>query len=239
MSLFSSTNQPDPKTRDKTLVFVYGTLLSGFGNHRLLDNPEARLVAKGSIRAKMFTAHWGYPHIRFSHSSNDRVIGEIYEVSWSLLLNSLDHLEGYSPKRAVQGGCLYYRKHVTVHVTEVITSVLPEIIPETRYSTWFTQRLHYTATPKGVRPSVIAWVYVAGDHLAGRDEPIPSGDWRTARAEREAGKKSFISDPCYNRVAAKPLQRGCTSNPKASVSVPEDDDYDEELIQRWLAGDHR
>ena len=107
---FSSTYQP---TRHNTfLVFVYGTLLSNCGNHYRLEHPGAKLVGKGSIRAKMFTAHWGFPHIIFSNSNKDRIVGEIYEVNTEVL-RSLDNLEGYNPHQKNSGYCLYYRKHAT------------------------------------------------------------------------------------------------------------------------------
>jgi len=92
----------------KVLVFVYGTLRKGFGNHRLLEHPQVEFVCEDSIRAKMYTAHWGYPFIVFSQSNKDRVVGEVYEVPYSLVINRLDHLEGYQGSKTRHN--LYYRK---------------------------------------------------------------------------------------------------------------------------------
>lgn len=88
-------------------VFVYGTLRKGSHNHRCLNYPRVQFICKDTIRARMYTAHWGYPFIIFSQSNKDQVIGEIYEVPYSVLRGSLDRLEGYSPGRK---DCLYFRK---------------------------------------------------------------------------------------------------------------------------------
>ena len=88
-------------------VFVYGTLRQGFGNHRLLEHPDVKFICKDSIRARMYTSHWGYPYIVFSQSNRDRVVGEVYEVHYGLVKSSLDRLEGYSPRNKNN---LYNRK---------------------------------------------------------------------------------------------------------------------------------
>lgn len=101
-------------------VFVYGTLRKGFGNHRLLEHPEVKFIGKDSIRARMYTSHWGYPYIVFSQSNKDRVIGEVYEVPYKLVKGSLDRLEGYSPRN--KKGNLYDRKKALTakkHITYV------------------------------------------------------------------------------------------------------------------------
>lgn len=95
---------------NRVLIFVYGTLLKGFGNHmRWLQGPEVKFISNDAILAKMYTAHWGFPHIRLSKSEADKVFGEIYEVPITLVTEGLDHLEGYSPTRKDN---LYNRKSV-------------------------------------------------------------------------------------------------------------------------------
>lgn len=92
----------------KVLIFVYGTLRKNCRNHRLLEHSDVKFVCNDSIRAKMYTSHWGYPFIVFSQSNKDRVVGEVYEVPYSLVIDRLDHLEGYQgPKKSHN---LYFRK---------------------------------------------------------------------------------------------------------------------------------
>jgi len=111
------------KQTDKVFLFVYGTLLSEQPNNRLLkpwwqinDNDRifercrvgnAKLIAKTTIRAKMFTNNGHFPFIMFSNSSKDRVHGEVYEVPYSTITIRCDRLEGYRPGSP---HCLYIRK---------------------------------------------------------------------------------------------------------------------------------
>lgn len=85
-----------------TKVFVYGTLMKGHGNARLLDGipMEMEGVIKG---ADMFDL-WGFPGIL---KGTGTVKGEVYYVDDATLAN-LDRLEG------VAHG-LYTREPVTVH----------------------------------------------------------------------------------------------------------------------------
>lgn len=75
-----------------TKVFVYGTLLRGHGNHRLLE--RARFLGN----AVTATANWtmlhlgGFPGI--VHSGSTRITGELYEVDDATLAR-LDQLEGH------------------------------------------------------------------------------------------------------------------------------------------------
>lgn len=59
---FSSTYQPVrvPLTDRRYKVFVYGSLRQGFGNHTILkESPTTKFIGYATIRAKLFTAHWG------------------------------------------------------------------------------------------------------------------------------------------------------------------------------------
>ena len=95
---------------NKVLVFVYGSLMKGFHNHRLLQVPNVKFIGQDSIRAKMYTNNWSYPFIVFSKSNKDRVIGEVYEIPVSLVAR-LDMLEGYRGLKSKYN--LYFRKKVT------------------------------------------------------------------------------------------------------------------------------
>ena len=94
-------------SKQKVKVFVYGTLRKGLPNHQCLQHNGVSFICKDSIRANMYTSHWGYPFIIFSQSNKDRVVGEIYEIPYAVLRGSLDRLEGYKPGRK---DCLYFRK---------------------------------------------------------------------------------------------------------------------------------
>ena len=73
------------------LVFVYGTLKQGHGNHRLLQS--ARLVQRAVTRPEftMFNLGW-FPGV--VHHGNTSISGEIYQVN-EQEFKALDALEGY------------------------------------------------------------------------------------------------------------------------------------------------
>jgi gamma-glutamylcyclotransferase (GGCT)/AIG2-like uncharacterized protein YtfP len=52
-----------------------------------------------------------YPYIIFSNSAKNRVHGELYEIPYHQLINSVDHLEGYKPNSL---SSLYFRKKTIV-----------------------------------------------------------------------------------------------------------------------------
>lgn len=86
------------------LVFVYGSLKKGFGNHRLLEKSEC--VAKGTIAGRLYSLG-SYPGLK--DAVDERVHGEVYSVD-DETLKSLDWLEGH-PK-------MYERKEVWVQLPE-------------------------------------------------------------------------------------------------------------------------
>lgn len=76
------------------LVFVYGTLLSGFGNNRLLQVPGATLVAKGVRTRPIYTmiSLGGFPGVQKTGETS--IEGEIYQVT-DQVRASLDRLESH------------------------------------------------------------------------------------------------------------------------------------------------
>ena len=73
-------------------LFVYGTLLEGERNHRVLEGSQ--LLYRGiTLEAIMYDTGDGYPAIELSQHS--KVIGNVYEVPDNLWVN-LDELEGYT-----------------------------------------------------------------------------------------------------------------------------------------------
>jgi gamma-glutamylcyclotransferase (GGCT)/AIG2-like uncharacterized protein YtfP len=74
-----------------TRVFVYGSLLAGEPNHRLL----ARATLVGAARTPaVFTLHDLGAFPGMVADGSDAIVGEIYEVERAPLAN-LDHLEGH------------------------------------------------------------------------------------------------------------------------------------------------
>ena len=70
------------------LVFVYGTLKKGYGNHHLLKNAE--FVGDATVKGTLYVE--GLPMYR---SEGDGVVhGELYQVD-NVTLGALDMLEGY------------------------------------------------------------------------------------------------------------------------------------------------
>lgn len=88
------------------LVFVYGTLKRGHGNHRLLESSEFIGEAITEKPHPMYVS--GLPYLMEHPNEGDagkHVIGEMYEVN-PIVLRNLDRLEGH-PR-------LYERKLIEV-----------------------------------------------------------------------------------------------------------------------------
>ena len=86
-------------------VFVYGSLKSGYGNHPLLVEGDAKFLgeAETAMRYKMLSLG-GFPGV--VEGGDDSIKGEVYEVDDDTF-RSLDFLEGYPS--------FYTRKQVEVH----------------------------------------------------------------------------------------------------------------------------
>lgn len=76
-------------------VFVYGTLLSGEGNHRrFLSTNKEKIYKNTFIRGKLYTLG-GFPGARdVGISAHEYIKGEMYIVD-DKTLQELDRLEGY------------------------------------------------------------------------------------------------------------------------------------------------
>ncbi|MDQ7823347.1 MAG: gamma-glutamylcyclotransferase family protein [Candidatus Eremiobacteraeota bacterium] len=87
-------------------VFVYGTLMRGFGNHRHYKESLGRFVGYGSVKGVLY--HFpreGYPGL-LEESGDSPVRGEVYELEGADSLRVLDRLEGYDEK----GSCNLYER---------------------------------------------------------------------------------------------------------------------------------
>jgi gamma-glutamylaminecyclotransferase len=75
---------------DKEYFFVYGTLMSGFGNNVLLQDEEK--IGKAITKEKYIMKGSGIPYV-FKRESQDNILGELYLVKKTSIY-SLDRLEG-------------------------------------------------------------------------------------------------------------------------------------------------
>lgn len=137
----------------KHKVFVYGTLLRGEPNHRLLEpaiaEGRARMVARARIVGRFALLDLGpFPGVVEDDSATRRIVGELYEVD-DATFKRLDQLEGYPN--------LYGRREVPVTEHSIRAADLGEA--------WV-----YTYNR---RPT--PWNR--------REDVVESGDWRAHREE--------------------------------------------------------
>jgi gamma-glutamylcyclotransferase (GGCT)/AIG2-like uncharacterized protein YtfP len=75
------------------LVYVYGTLKSGFGNHRILETSEF----VGEVTTKPFYRLYNvghYPGLVEDAETGKAIQGELYRVTDPAVMQRLDRLEG-------------------------------------------------------------------------------------------------------------------------------------------------
>jgi gamma-glutamylcyclotransferase (GGCT)/AIG2-like uncharacterized protein YtfP len=71
------------------LLFVYGTLRQGMGNHPLLGG--CSYLGKGRIQAKLYLSGW----LPMIYPGDGVTIGEVYEIPDQEKWHRLDSLEGH------------------------------------------------------------------------------------------------------------------------------------------------
>ena len=86
--------------KSQHLVAVYGSLRKGMSNHRLNENAGAVHLFDG-LTYENYDMHaycpGGYPSVNLTGTQSGKPVKvEIYQVEYQGLLNSYDHLEGYS-----------------------------------------------------------------------------------------------------------------------------------------------
>lgn len=92
------------------MVFVYGTLKKGYGNHRLLE--QSKFIGTGNIKGFEIYDLGSYPGIVPGEISSE-VYGEVYDVDQETLTR-LDRLES--------NGFLYLRELIEVTLEKEILS---------------------------------------------------------------------------------------------------------------------
>ncbi len=96
----------------KTTVFVYGTLLRGEGNHRVLCGGE--FVREATTRAEFSMFSLGaFPGV--SRGGRTAIVGEVFVVD-ELVLARLDALEGHPS--------FYRREEIALDDGEVVSAYL-------------------------------------------------------------------------------------------------------------------
>lgn len=80
----------------KNIVIVYGSLLSGLGNHGVMKAAEGKLLGHGvSVENIDMYSRGGFPSISLQHSVNrNPIVIEAYEVE-DENMHIIDRLEGY------------------------------------------------------------------------------------------------------------------------------------------------
>jgi gamma-glutamylcyclotransferase (GGCT)/AIG2-like uncharacterized protein YtfP len=137
--------------------FVYGTLLSGLGNHHLFGKSVVSANKAAVTGWRMYT-HGGFPMCVPSFSDNVVVHGEIITVKdsdFKEVLGKLDRLEGYNPNT---NSGLFVR--AVVEATEYEQKKIKDGIMST------TSR------------SVLAYMYVGKQNQVASLHHIAHGDWR-------------------------------------------------------------
>lgn len=93
------------------LVFVYGSLKQGFGNHCVMERAGGAFVGVATLPGHRMFSLGGFPGILPSDDLSHFVTGELYEVDPDRL-GPLDALEGYSAHR--EPNSMYLRRVRTV-----------------------------------------------------------------------------------------------------------------------------
>ena len=92
-----------------TLLFAYGTLMTGYGNNRLLDGAQS--LGRAHTRENSFKMyHAGVPFVGRVEEAGVSVAGEVFAVSDAAMLERIDKLEGH-PDWCVAPPALLLRRH--------------------------------------------------------------------------------------------------------------------------------
>jgi gamma-glutamylcyclotransferase (GGCT)/AIG2-like uncharacterized protein YtfP len=91
-----------------SLIFAYGTLMTGYGNNRLLDGAQS--LGRAHTRDNSFKmCHAGVPFVCRVEEAGVSVAGEVFAVSDAAMLVRIDNLEGHPDWCATRR--VIYRRH--------------------------------------------------------------------------------------------------------------------------------
>lgn len=92
-------NTEETKEQPFHLVAVYGSLLTGLGNHRVMTRAEGELLGEDTTYPDYtMVSLGGFPGLfKEPQGEGTKIKIEVYKVPESGLLGPLDSLEGYSP----------------------------------------------------------------------------------------------------------------------------------------------
>jgi len=116
-------------------IFVYGTLMNGYANNRLLY--KSKFIGKAITKKQHKFSGAGIPFMHKEEDNNGGVYGEIFEIDSPETLYSLDFLEGHPT--------LYKRELTEVIINEKTESVWTYFINGTYWNT------KYIKAPKDFR----------------------------------------------------------------------------------------
>ena len=109
---------------ETNLFFVYGTLKSGYGNNRLLE--DQTMIGTAISKRKYALTGNGIPYATLNDAAGKPVLGEIWQVDDPRAVASLDALEGNGS---------FYTRHEREFVLDVegkkVTAWIYEIPRET------------------------------------------------------------------------------------------------------------
>lgn len=92
----------------KHLLFVYGTLLQGHSNHRVIEKAQ---FIDAAVTDPLFTMYSNGYYPAITEEPKYQIVGEVYALDDETFRDT-DYLEGYDPKNPERG--LYNRKLITV-----------------------------------------------------------------------------------------------------------------------------
>lgn len=97
-----------------TLVFVYGSLKTGFGNNFILQDNDAELIGTATTMYSTFRMHslGAFPAVVEDNRNGKEIVGEVWSVN-SKRLRALDRLES--------NGRLYERRLVSLSLVPEAT----------------------------------------------------------------------------------------------------------------------
>jgi gamma-glutamylcyclotransferase (GGCT)/AIG2-like uncharacterized protein YtfP len=126
-------------------VFVYGSLLSGMGNHRLLEKSKKLGLSHSPKGFGMIDLGYFPGAIRLDGTEN-RIIGEVYEVD-DYTLARIDGLEGYRPSQPDRG--LYNRLEIDtdfgkafIYIFNIRRDQPSTIIEKGDWRSYFNQKVY-------------------------------------------------------------------------------------------------